>query len=181
MENKEKKNVKWKNTDKKIVQIVYDLYTNDPLYPIIYRELEKFFDPVNGIDEPSYNKIRTVEYGGEGNLDQISWPSDSFQDLFFYSMKPTKEEFQIYINLSRRSTKAVDIQKKYWISNVTLKARLKDYFWLLRVQEWKVGYLWVILTHEGIIGVALYNYFESKEGQKQTGIIKTFSLLKENK
>lgn len=180
MTEKKKTNPKWKETDKKIVKIVLDLYMNDPLYPILYRFVSEFFNPTNWLDKNTY-RHHSVQFDDDGKIVNSEGTADNFNEIFFSMMSFTPEESWIFHTLFDRKIKVVDVEKKYKISNVTIKARLRKHFIFRKIQEWKIGYLWLMLTYERMIWVAMYNFFQSKEGKQRSEIIDILSFLQEKK
>lgn len=182
MKDTKSKASKWNVTDKKIKQIVIDLYKKTKYYNILYTSVKRFFETqtyqINNIicnrfkDEWDMFWYYSINDSWASILDDW-WimRTNSITDVFhlmpwfLICSHPfwTSENMQAVKSVDKLSFKAQDIQEKYDISNVTLKSRLKNYFHMEVKHQWKVWYLRLYLRFEVLYMVVLSQYIEENQ------------------
>ena len=182
MKDTKSKASKWNVTDKKIKQIVIDLYKKTKYYNILYTSVKRFFET----QTTQLNNIKWNRFKDEWDMfwyysindlwasildDWWIMRTNSITEVF--QLMPwflicshlgwTVENMKAVKSVDKLSFKAQDIQEKYDISNVTLKSRLKNYFHMEVKHQWKVWYLRLYLRFEVLYKVVLSQYIEENQ------------------
>lgn len=170
------KAVKGDATNKKIKQIIVDLYTSQPAYPKILKSMRSFLEKYS---QQSHIASNVLYLNSEG---EFSWEiygtgistwgiptakKDKIENIplneAFYLLPPflSGSEYRTLKKINNTKFRVQDIQKKYNISNVTIKARLSLFFGLERIFEGKIWYLNLTLRYEIMVFLAFYEAIES--------------------
>ena len=170
------KAVKGDATNKKIKQIIMDLYTSQPAYLKILKSMKSFLEKYS---QQSYIASNVLYLDSEG---EFSWEiygtgistwgiptakKDKIENIplneAFYLLPPflSGSEYRTLKKINNTKFRVQDIQKKYNISNVTIKARLSPFFGLERIFEGKIWYLNLTLRYEIMVFLAFYEAIES--------------------
>lgn len=183
------KAVKWDITNKKIKQIIIDLYKSQPAYKKILKSMRSFLDKY---EQQVYIWWSEIYLNSEGEFYgeiSSSWiatggiptvKNDRIEriplDEAFPLLPPflCGSEYRTLNKISNTRFKVQDIQEKYNISNVTIKARLSAFFKLERVFEGKIGYLNLILRYDIMLALALYEILESSPSEKENSFKEFF-------
>ena len=175
------KAVKGDITNKKIKQIIFDLYKSQPAYKKILKSTKTFLEKYR---QQSYIASSVLYLDSEG---EFSWEiygsgiptwgiptakKDKIENISlseaFYLLPPflSGSEYRTLKKINNTKFKVQDIQKKYNISNVTIKARLSPFFILERIFEGKVWYLNLRLRYDIMGFLAFYEAIESYSSEK---------------
>lgn len=176
-----KKRTKGKSTDLPIVKLILDVYVKDnPLYEMRYNTYKRMWESMK-TTIPSEEKLKEIQ----------DWPTE-YKIKYFYTQLNLWDELlenmhftwksifqsQKFINTS---IKAVDVTKKYWISNVTIKKRLiGTYFDRDEIKEWNKKYL-ALKPKEWIIWQLAFYFFMQEDDHPMSHWIRNLiALLDEN-
>ena len=179
-------------TDEKIKQIILDLYTINTYYRKIYQSVSDFFR----IQSKQYaetvytkNAIHDIWYDLPENTISEKWVMKNGMDCWSIKnslymlvgfLQGRKEEAEFIRDINKIGFKAVDIQEKYNISNVTIKSRLAKYFDMRVVHQWKIWHLTLFLNYETMLLIAISDFIEKSYGSFPARVIEfynTFSKL----
>jgi lysyl-tRNA synthetase class II len=168
--------VKGKSTDKKIAQIVLDLYTKNVFYDKIYQMVESFFKSADNISLNTWSKsLKNIDIESETPFKNID-----LMTAFLGSIKLDFWEILLSAVFLNQETKSKDIEEKYEISNVTVKARLKQYFDFTKIKEWNLTFLWLKPKLDVLAWIAFYFYFKNKDIEQNNLILNLVNLFEKN-
>ena len=175
MKTNQVKATKWTNTDKKIKQIIIDLYTNNKYYERVYESVENFYNIQHHqyhIAMSSYFKDQPLWFEADQAMISENWINMWEPNVRNWSIHEKLFMFPGFLNWDESEDKFLNkvweirytsqfVQEKYNISNVTIKSRLANYFWLEVIHEWKIGRLNLILRYDVMVKVAIQQYIEN--------------------
>lgn len=193
MKSNQEKATKWTKTDRKIQQIIIDLYKQCKYYDKVYESVKNFYD----VQTSQLNCINWMHIDTEWDpfcwynditeewvlLTWSSWPSRrlSFKEAFpmlpwFFKSTRWSYAENLIRSIEKTWYKAQDIQDKYNISNVTIKSRLKYYFLMEVTHVWKVWYLKLFLRFNILYNIALFQYIKENP---DSVLAENFKICKE--
>ncbi len=166
----QKSNTKWKSTTLIIRNIILDLYTKNRFYEIIYKWLEPFVNSIVNDDnselEPTEENIKIINDKWQLNIMNL------IDDLDFKwkNIREVNDFFNAWL-------KATYIEGEYWISRLTLKERLKDFFILEYRKEGGTKVLYLKPNVKILGEIAMYLCVRSSNFNEDNTFLKLINIL----
>lgn len=172
------RNTKWKSTDNTIRQILIDKYQKTQAFKLFYHGITTVMEFAMQEDEKNKKSSKKIKFSDlKKEMKHITAANLITQSL----MSLSTMDFMVIGERMENVYKAVDIEKKYKISNVTLKKRLIGIFFdkveikernlkLLGLKP-KMNVLWIL---------AFYQYLKDQDVKQDSLFRKIVNLFEGN-